>query len=245
MATIHFMQQGKGGSGKTTTCAILAQYFEAKGLQIFCFDTDPVNATLAGYKDLNVTSIDIMNGEDIDPRRFDILIESILALTQDDHHDTHLIVDSGASSFVPFCSYLLENKTVELLEDNGHTVLLHTVITGGQAMLDTLSGLKSLALHFPSTSIVVWLNRYFGEISQNGKSFEEFKVYSEVLDKIHSVINIPHRKHATFGVDIENIYSKRQTFESALNSDSSIIVKQRVKIFWREVISEIDKARLC
>lgn len=112
-------------------------------------------------------------------------------------------------------------------------------------MLDTLSGLKSLALHFPATSIVVWLNRYFGEITQDGKSFEEFKIYSEVLHKIHSVISIPHRKHATFGVDIEGIYSKRQTFKSVINSNLSILVKQRIKIFWREVMAEIDKGRLC
>jgi len=245
MATIHFMQQGKGGSGKTTTCAILAQYFEAKGFRTNCFDADPVNATFSGYKDLNVSAIDIMNGEDIDPRRFDILIESILNLAQDEHHDTHVIIDSGASSFVPFCSYLLENQTVKLLEDQGHTVLLHTVITGGQAMLDTLSGLKSLAIHFSETSIVVWLNSYFGEITQDGKYFEDFKVYSEVSHNIHAVISIPHRKHATFGVDIENVYLKRQTFKSALSSGLSIIVKQRVKIFWREVMNEIDKARLC
>jgi len=245
MATIHFMQQGKGGAGKTIICSLLAQYFMEKGCLTHCFDSDPVNATLSGYNDLDVTNIDIMNGDDIDPRRFDILIENIIGTGSEHNENTHIIVDSGASSFVPFGSYLIENKVTDLLEDLGHTVLLHTVITGGQAMLDTLSGLKSLATHFQSNQIVVWLNRYFGEIQLHGKNFEEFKIYSEISKQIHSVISIPHRKHATFGVDIEELFSRRQTFSSAMQSNISIIVKQRIKIFWRETISEIDKAGLC
>lgn len=245
MATIHFMQQGKGGAGKTITCSLLAQYLMEKGCLTHCFDSDPVNATLSGYNELDVTNIDIMNGDDIDPRRFDILIEKIIGIDSVHDANTHVIVDSGASSFVPFGSYLIENKVIDLLEDLGHTVLLHTVITGGQAMLDTLSGLKSLATHFQSNKIVVWLNRYFGEIQLHGKYFEEFKIYSEISRQIHSVISIPHRKHATFGIDIECLFSKRQTFRSALQSDISIVVKQRIKIFWREIVVEIDNARLC
>ncbi len=245
MATIHFIQQGKGGVGKTVVASMLAQYLNTKGVPTHCFDTDPINATLAGYKGLDVVALDIMSGDDIDPRRFDQLMEGILELTPENHTDAHVIVDSGASSFVPLGSYLLENQAISLLEEQGHTVMLHTVVTGGQAMLDTLSGLKSLAIHFPETPIVVWLNPYFGDITIDGKTFEEFKVYAECSTSFQAVISIPHRKQATFGRDIEELYARRQTFNAANNSSLPIMVRQRITSFWRDIMAEIDKARLC
>jgi hypothetical protein len=175
MAMIHIILQGKGGVGKSLIASLLAQYLQAKDLTVYCFDTDPVNATLAGYEALDAVALDIMSGDDIDPRRFDQLMDAIIELPA----DAHVVVDNGASSFVPLGSYLLENQALEVLEEHGHSVMLHTVVTGGQAILDTLSGLKSLVSHFPSTPIVVWLNRYFGDITLDGKRFEEFKIYAE------------------------------------------------------------------
>jgi len=46
MATIHFILQGKGGVGKSLIAALLAQYLHGRGLEVYCFDTDPINATL-------------------------------------------------------------------------------------------------------------------------------------------------------------------------------------------------------
>ncbi len=245
MATIHFILQGKGGSGKSLAASLLAQYLRDKGVPTHCFDTDPINATFAGYRDLDVVALDIMSGDDIDPRSFDQLMEGIIALTPENHPDAHVVVDNGASSFVPLGSYLLENQAIGLLEEHGHTVMLHTLVTGGQALLDTLSGLKSLATHFPATSIVVWLNRYFGDITIDGKAFEEFKVYAECSASFHAVIAIPHRKQATFGRDMEELFARRQTFSAAINSDLHVMVRQRVTSFWRDVMAEMDRARLC
>jgi uncharacterized protein (UPF0261 family) len=51
---------------------------------------------------------------------------------------------------------------------------MHSVITGGQGMEDTLNGLSTLVNNF-DVSLVVWLNSYFGEIAATGKQrFEEF-----------------------------------------------------------------------
>ena len=58
----------------------------------------------------------------------------------------HAIVDNGASSFVALGAYIKENALLSLLREQGHQVFFHTVITGGQALGDTLSGLKVLAL---------------------------------------------------------------------------------------------------
>jgi DNA polymerase III delta prime subunit len=240
MAMIHFILQGKGGVGKSLVASLLAQYLQGRGLQVHCFDTDPINATLAGYEALDAVALDIMNGDDIDPRRFDQLMDAIIELPS----DAHVVVDNGASSFVPLGSYLLENQALEVLEDHSHSVMLHTVVTGGQAILDTLSGLKSLVSHFPATPIVVWLNRYFGDIAIDGKRFEEFKIYSECASSFHAIISLPHRKQTTFGRDLEELFARRQTFTEAQGSALPIMVRQRLTSFWRDTMTEIDQARL-
>ena len=80
MAKIHFVLQGKGGVGKSMSAAILAQYIGERGGEPSTnIDTDPVNATFQGYKALNVKRLQIMEADEINPRRFDTLIEMIAA----------------------------------------------------------------------------------------------------------------------------------------------------------------------
>ena len=52
MATIHFILQGKGGVGKSMIAVMLCQALRHFGKEVIAFDTDPVNATLAGFKDV-------------------------------------------------------------------------------------------------------------------------------------------------------------------------------------------------
>ena len=235
MRTVHLILQGKGGVGKSLVASLLCQYLIAQGRNILAFDTDPVNQTLTGYKDLPVQELHLMKGDDIDRRRFDQLIEDILTAPGD------VVVDNGAASFVPLSAYLKENQTIDFLEESGIRVLIHTVFTGGQAMKETADGLVSLASHFPTVPLVVWLNRYFGEIATETKKFEEFKVYRENQDKIAALIYIPLKSPQTFGKDLEELFSRHQTFAAALASDAlPVMTKQRLKIFWNEVSQAID-----
>ena len=237
MRTVHLILQGKGGVGKSLVASLLCQYLIAQGRNILAFDTDPVNQTLTGYKDLPVQELHLMKGDDIDRRRFDQLIEDILTAPGD------VVVDNGAASFVPLSAYLKENQTIDFLEESGIRVLIHTVFTGGQAMKETADGLVSLASHFPTVPLVVWLNRYFGEIATETKKFEEFKVYRENQDKIAALIYIPLKSQQTFGKDLEELFSRHQTFAAALASDAlPVMTKQRLKIFWNEVSQAIGKA---
>ena len=239
MRTIHLILQGKGGVGKSLVASLLCQYLIEQGREILAFDTDPVNQTLTGYKELPVKELKLMNGDDIDRRKFDQLIEDILAAAGD------VVVDNGAASFVPLSSYLKENQTVDFLEEAGMRVLIHTVFTGGQAMKETADGLVSLASHFPAVPLVVWLNRYFGEIATAGKQFEEFKVYRENQDRILALIHIPLKSAQTFGKDLEELFSRHQTFaQAAVDSSLPVMTRQRLKIFWNEVCQEIDKAMI-
>jgi hypothetical protein len=240
MSTVHFILQGKGGVGKSLVAALLCQYLKQHGLPLSAVDTDPVNATFTGYKELEVKRLNIMEGDDIDQRRFDKLMEIIFQQPE----NGHVVIDNGASSFVPLCSYLKENDALNLLRNEGHQILLHTIFTGGQAIGDTAAGIDVLATSFPDTPLVIWLNRYFGDVVTDGKKFEEFNIYRDHHSQFHAVIEIPHRKQSTFGKDLEELYAKRCTFETAINSCLPIMTRQRLKTFWNDACAVIDKAQL-
>lgn len=241
MSTVHFILQGKGGVGKSLVASMLVQFLKTKidPDLVRCIDTDPVNHTLAGYKEFNAEVLKIMDGDDIDARSFDQLMERIFELPE----DAHLVVDNGASSFVPLCSYLVENRAIALLREESHRVYMHSIITGGQAITDTLAGLKSLAEHFGNdANLVVWLNRYFGDIAINGNSFEEFKIYKDFEDKFRAVIEIPHRKQSTFGRDLESLLAEKISFEAAIHSTRPIMERQRIKSWWASACEVMEMA---
>jgi len=80
------------------------------------------------------------------------------------------VVDNGASTFLPLWHYLLENSALDYLRRNGRRVYVHTVITGGQALLDTLNGFHELAQTTEERNIVVWVNEYFGRVEAEARS---------------------------------------------------------------------------
>ena len=170
MATIHMTMQGKGGVGKSLVATIIAQYKVHKSESLCCIDTDPVNATFHSFKALQVQRLDIMRGDDINSRQFDTLIDLVVSSATD------VLIDNGASSFVPLSHYLLSNQVPTLLQDMGHTLVVHTVIAGGQALIDTVSGFSQLIRQFPKEAqFVVWLNPYWGAIEHEDKGFEQMK----------------------------------------------------------------------
>lgn len=225
MATVHFIQQGKGGVGKSMIAAILYQVLRHNEKTVYAFDTDPVNSTLAGYKEFKVTRLNILKGDNIDQRAFDTLVETIIPLEDSEH----VIIDNGASSFIALSSYIQENDALAVFSESGHKVYFHTVITGGQAMHDTLAGLKALCISFPETPIVVWLNPFFGEIEVDDKKFEDFSSYKEFHNQFAALMRIPTVNASTTGKDLEELFSKRQSFEAGINSTRPIMVRSRLK----------------
>src|ERR1700751_4568174 len=109
MSTVHLILQGKGGVGKSVIAILLTQYLRNKGLPVTCFDADPVNSSLAAFPGLEVTKVDLIEttekGRRINPRRFDDLVEQI-ALQPG---ESHVIVDTGSSSFVALVHYVVSN----------------------------------------------------------------------------------------------------------------------------------------
>lgn len=239
MSKVHMVLQGKGGVGKSLIAAMIAQYKISKGQTPVCIDTDPVNKTLNGYKKLNVKKLEILEGDEINSRNFDTLIEMIVA-----SEDNDVIIDNGASSFVPLSHYLITNDVPALLRDMEHQLIIHTVVTGGQALIDTLSGFGQLVEQYPSEcTFVVWLNPYWGQIEDNGKTFEQMKVYTNNKGRVSAIIKIPDLKEETFGRDLSEMLQAKQTFNEAIEAEeNTIMMRQRLKIVQRQMFEQMATA---
>ncbi len=241
MATINFILQGKGGVGKSMVASALAQYYQEKGMNPACFDTDPVNTTFAAYEALNVQTVNILEGNKINPRAFDAFFNPLLEIAE----DGVAVVDNGASSFIPLCSYLMDNQVITLMKEYGHQIYFHTVITGGQALPDTLNGLEALLLNFPEVPVVIWQNEYFGKVQVNGRSFEDIKLYKENKKSIQGLITLEAQQPETFGFDLERMLQDRLTYEQArANSSYYIISRQRLVQIWRNIKQQIELVNL-
>ncbi|ADP99963.1 MULTISPECIES: conjugal transfer protein TraL [Pseudomonadota] len=238
MAKVHLVLQGKGGVGKSVIAALIAQYKANKGQTPVCVDTDPVNATFEGYQSLNVKRLNILEEDEINTRNFDALVE-LIATSEDD-----VIIDNGASSFVPLSHYLISNEVPALLQDMGHEMVVHTVIAGSQSLLDTINGFSQLVSQFPAESLfVVWLNPYWGPIEHQGKTFEQMKAYTNNKARVTAIIDMPKLKDETYGRDFAEMLENRKTFAEALEDSSlSIMTRQRLKIVRGQVFGLLDNA---
>ena len=238
MAKVHLVLQGKGGVGKSVIAALIAQYKASKGVMPVCVDTDPVNATFEGYKSLNVQRINIMEEDEINSRNFDALVELIASSEGD------VIIDNGASSFVPLSHYLISNDVPALLQELGHEMVVHTVIAGSQSLLDTVNGFSQLASQFPAESLfVVWLNPYWGPIEHQGKKFEQMKAYTNNKDRVTAIIDLPKLKDETYGRDFAEMLEKRKTFDESLaDGGLPIMTRQRLKIIRGDIFGLLDNA---
>ena len=224
MKSVHFTLQGKGGVGKSYISSLITQYLMHKEMSVIAIDTDPVNSTLAGYKALNAELLPLLKEGVIDERRFDQLMERIVT------EDSHFVVDNGASSFIPLSNYLTENEAINVLSEHGKQVYIHTIITGGQALSDTLTGFSALARFMPEQArLVVWLNEYFGEIEIGGKSFEHLDPYKAHRDKIFALLTIQKQTSATFGQDVKELLDKKMTFDEVNMSEAfNLMSKSRL-----------------
>lgn len=240
MAKIHMLLQGKGGVGKSFIASVIAQYKKSLNQTPLCIDTDPVNATFTGFKALKVRRLELMDGEEINPRNFDFLVELIAPSKHD------VVIDNGASSFVQLAHYLVTNQVPQLLQSMGHELIVHSVITGGQAFEDTLHNLKEIVPQFPKEAkFVVWLNPLWGPIEDKGKTFELMPEYEAMKARISAIVTIPTLKPETYGRDLTELLQARLTFEEAESKASlTIMTRQRLKIICDQLYAQMKFAKV-
>lgn len=234
-SAIHMSLQGKGGVGKSFIASILAQYFLSKDRQIESIDTDPVNRTFSQYKAVNATRLELLRDGNIDPRGFDALMERLLT------EDRTFVIDNGASTFLPLWNYVVENQVIDLLRNAGKRLYVHTVITGGQALLDTMNGFRSLAQSTEERNIVLWINEYFGRVERDGKKLSEMAAYAENADKVFGSVHVTQRNKDTFGRDVEEVIARKLSFEEAIrDGDFSLMTKQRLRVVQRDLFEQLE-----
>lgn len=229
----HLVLQGKGGVGKSLIAAMLAQYFRDTGRRIRCVDTDPVNSTFKGYEELEVKHLPLLVDQRVDQRRFDSLMEDILA-----GQGETFIVDNGASTFLPLASYMAENDAYEVLSGAGVDVVTHCVVTAGNAFKDTLVGLNAVAKVARPRSIVVWLNEFFGPLEHEGQDVTTLPVFTNNAAKFRGMARLVRRNPDTFGADVREMVGAHLTFRQAMEK-MPIMAKSRLRLVQQDIYEQL------
>lgn len=239
MNTIHFVMMGKGGVGKSLIAVTLAQYLHGLERPLNCIDLDPTSPTFKQFGALEVEHINIADSEcNIDPTRFDVLMEKILT------SDTDWVIDTGAPTFLPLVNYLAENQVFRFLVESGHRVVIHSPLVGGVAMGETVSGLKAI-LQMSDCPVVVWENEYFGPVEMNGKRFVQTSGYEQFKNRILGLVLLDKKNHKTAEADLRAMHARRLTWNEAIN-DAGFMTMQRnrLAIMRREIAGQLERIEL-
>ncbi len=234
--TIHFVLQAKGGIGKSFVSCLLAQHVLNETGAVRCFDTDQENTTFAHYPALKVQHVSLAEpNRVINPKRFDVLMEVLLT------EDGNFVIDTGANTFSNLLAYMVENEVFALLEAHGKTTYVHTIVGGGDTLMDTANGFYAIAQKVLGVKLVLWFNEHFGDIrTAEGKPFIETQAYRQSVARLSGIVTLFRRNPATFGEDVRKLNTRRHTLAQALMSpDYSLMEKQRLSSFARDVFGQL------
>lgn len=207
---VHISSQGKGGVFKSGASALLGQYLGEKGHAVRLFDTDPTNATLSHFKALNVTHVNVTNGNAVDIQKFHEIANRIVS------EDGPFVIDTGATIFLPFWHYVAETQLMDFFAENGRRVIIHSPVMGGQELSETVKGLAAICRMMPPESIVVWLNSYHGPVEHDGKPFEDFAVVRENAEKLLGIVRLGDVVGSLRGRALQTLAESNRTFVEAL-----------------------------
>ena len=124
---IHLILQGKGGVGKSVVASWLAEFLIKRGQNVQCIDGDPVNRSLWQYKALRAEKLDLVNSDGLVQRtRYDALLERFAS------EEAVFILDSGATAFLPFWTFVVETRMIDVVRGAGRQIYIHVPISGGE-----------------------------------------------------------------------------------------------------------------
>ena len=221
----------KGGIGKTTISAYIAEYLISKGADVLCIDTDPENKTFVLYDGLEVEKINIKDKEtnNINKSAFDELIDVIV-----NNKDKYIVIDNGAGSFNPLINYLAENNILGLFEDENIKHLMIGIVAGGGNTIDSANGLKTLLMNFDS-DFLIFNNQLLGSTEYKNKKLAELEMIQN--QKIKGIVNIPKLDEYQTN-DIVDFTKYRKLF-SDLKDDTNFKMMQKRRLMnYRDGIFE-------
>ncbi len=222
---LHIFLMGKGGVGKSFVASLAMQFYRQNGTAVKGYDLDPVNKTLGNIEALNAVKFEVLKAQDppvVDRTRFDDLIEEILK------GNTDVIIDTGATTFMPINSYLYDMGLLPALKEYGIETVLHVVLRGGSSTLDCMGGLINIVNNYPEGDcrIVVWKNEVEGPIVLDGEEFEQLPYYKENRSRFSHVVPIREILDDLVINDIRELLSNRMTFKEAIASDDTHFVRR-------------------
>lgn len=238
---IHLVLQGKGGVGKSVVARLLIEYMVHTERDYLGFDVDPVNRSLAAVSGFEVRTTDLLDAGEVDPRKFDTLMGEIF-----DAAGKAVVVDCGASSFLPMMGYIETTDAIDMLVEEGFEVFIHTVVTGGASMADTLIGFEQIAARFgEKCNVVPWTNPLFGPVEQDGKRFLELPTVKKAAreDRAIGVIPLPVL-HRLTQEDFAGFLASNVTFAHATAKENTAVntmVRKRLSTIHTNLMAVIGE----
>jgi hypothetical protein len=129
-----------------------------------------------------------------------------------------------------------------LLRSHSRRLVLHTVVVGGQPVLDTLAGMVALLGMFPKpTPVVVWVNEYAAPFDVDGTIFEETRAYQDNAGRISAVVHVPPLDPMFNGRDVAMMLSKQLTFAEAIERpETRVVSKSRLFRLRQAIFEQLD-----
>ena len=235
--TVHLILQGKGGVGKSVVASWLAEFLVKRGQPVCCIDGDPVNRSFGQYKAFPVEKLDLVDANGVLQRNsYDALVDRFV------QEEAVFVVDSGATAFLPFWTFIVEADIVGVLRNAVRRVYIHIPISGGEMLTDTLLGFKTIAETATDRNLVVWINEYFGPVRRDGKTFDQMQVYRDHQEKVLASVGLPHLSPDTFGENVRRMRERKLTFEEAIVSpEFHLVAKQRLCMVRRGLFEQLEK----
>jgi len=234
---LHFVLQGEGGVGKALGSRMLIEYLTAQSRKVTAVDGDPINHSLAAIDSFKAHTLDLLQDDGkIDLTGFDAVIPMI------DESKGDIVIDAGAASFVPLMDYIGQNQLIDMITELGGQVYIHTIVTGGPALRDTMTGYDQLCERFADTArVVVWANSFFGPIEEGGKGFEAFQVYQDNAARTYGLVFLTERQGDLAANDFATMLRGHQTFNEALNDPAfGVMPRRRLSLVKNRIFDQLD-----
>lgn len=234
MNDIHLVMQGKGGVGKSFVAGNIAQYLKLNDPAALVIDTDPLTPTLSRFKALEPIHIQIADQAEVHLEKFDEMIEMII------NTKSSVVIDTGASTFLPLSKYLINYSIFEILHDEHQKeIYIHVVINAQTQndLLSTVACLETIATSFPEvTKLIIWLNEFGGKI----KGFEDSKIYHAIKDRVLAIIDVKDPDELSLK-DIGAMQNLFFTYDQAISSsDFRVISKSRLSRYKKSIFDQLQ-----
>jgi hypothetical protein len=149
-------------------------------------------------------------------------------------------VDTESSAFVSLVHYVVTNEVPSILSQGGHQLVVHTVVAGGQALVDTLHGAAQLVKQLEDARSLSGSTHFGTGCSRrkNVRTDEDVSGHQKADRNGRKPAGV-HRR--TISQDIALMLNSRLTFKEAIQSpDQSLMSRHRLKVAQRELCSRLE-----